>query len=240
MFLLAEPNPFPTVEDLCVHFARYETECFHDELFDYHDIEPPDTIIRSVAKRRCEYLAGRILAKGCLQEYGCYSTQVKSDDKRCPIWPPGLVGSISHTGKDAICVVGSKDNYAGIGVDIELMLTESTILDIKDSISSKPERQLLYQINLNNQKLFSLLFSAKEAIFKALYPQVLAFFDFSAVELFDCNLYHQRLVFTVQQDLCESARQGDYVEVHYCCDDVRVVTLCLVRTQAFSSNFSLS
>jgi len=101
---------------------------------------------------------------------------------RAPIWPQGLTGSISHTAQTCVAAVGLAREWAGIGVDLE----EATALDplLVDQICTRSEQIWLGQQPANERGLMAkLIFSAKEAAYKAQYAQSGTLFGFEALEL---------------------------------------------------------
>lgn len=68
-------------------------------------------------KRQAEHLAGRIAAVHALREYGSKAVP-GIGERRQPLWPPGLFGSISHSASTALAVVSPRP----IGLDIDAIL----------------------------------------------------------------------------------------------------------------------
>jgi len=73
--------------------------------------------------RRREYLAGRLAARGALQQLGCEQPTVGMVNY-LPVWPAGCCGSISHSGGLAVAVAGRTPPWRSLGIDIELQMTE--------------------------------------------------------------------------------------------------------------------
>lgn len=98
-----------------------------------------------------------------------------------PVWPNGYVGSISHCRSLAIAVVASSVSpITQIGVDVE----EAEPLDpsLWDSICTPGEMRWLR--DQTTPSLWAkVLFSIKEAAFKAHYPLIRRAFDFQDFEV---------------------------------------------------------
>jgi 4'-phosphopantetheinyl transferase EntD len=118
----------------------------------------------AVPSRQCEFIGGRQCARTAVEELGVISQEILKDAEGLPIWPAGLVGSISHSRGLCGAVVGSRDRYSCIGLDIERTdrLSDSALR----RVMHPKERECLGQ----SQWVGSVLFSAKEAFFKAQYP----------------------------------------------------------------------
>ena len=146
----------------------------------------PDALRHAAAKRKSEYLAGRLCAAYALRAAGLPEAVGTKD--RAPVWPIGAVGSISHSDARAVAVV-SRD-LAGLGVDIEPLLTPAQALDIQDMILTKAEADM-QPPDLTFPEFLTLLFSAKEALYKALSARLLqmpAFLDVVLVEMTPATL----------------------------------------------------
>lgn len=123
--------------------------------------------------RKSEFLLSRILIHQVLNEsfhMDYYDFSVNED--RSPNWPAGFIGSISHT-KEYVAIAIS--NTASIlGIDIE------QIDRMKSEIANKIiiNEDVKSVLGLEEAQLNTLIFSAKEALYKALYPKVKKFFGF--------------------------------------------------------------
>lgn len=134
---------------------------------------------RAADVRRREFAAGRWCAHEALSALGQDFDALLRDDDRLPVWPEGLVGSISHTREVAVAVVGRTDHWCGLGVDIE---TRSGLeRHLWDKILTPAERAALPPGREESAALA--LFCAKEALYKAWYPLRRVFLGFHDVEL---------------------------------------------------------
>lgn len=121
-------------------------------------------VARAVAGRQCEFAAGRRAARDAMRQLGQSPCAIPAAPDRAPIWPEGMSGSISHT--RSLCVAVVTRGAASIGIDLE----EATPLNpqLIPTICT-PEEQM--QIAGDDMALRAkLIFSAKEAAYKAQYP----------------------------------------------------------------------
>jgi 4'-phosphopantetheinyl transferase EntD len=78
----------------------------------------PDHLHRAVLKRQVEFLAGRVCAQQALEVLpGHKPGAIPPQPDRAPGWPPGIVGSITHTKGYAAALVALETHYQGLGVD---------------------------------------------------------------------------------------------------------------------------
>lgn len=118
--------------------------------------------------RKREFTAGRAVAKEAISALGIDCQAVPRDPYGCPEWPTLVVGSISHKGGFCGALVGSSCTYNSVGFDIEFVeeLNRSTWT----TFTSENELAACSIENLTEEYLANILFCAKEACFKALFP----------------------------------------------------------------------
>ena len=120
---------------------------------------------------------------------------------RNPIWPAGFIASITHTDNIAICAASYKHDHEYLGIDLEKRLNLKFVTEIKYSIINLQEENLLLKCELSFEDAFTLTFSAKESLFKALYPRVGRYFDFSAVQVIDICCSTNKFTIILLEDL---------------------------------------
>ena len=129
-----------------------------------------------VAKRRAEFTHGRFCARSAMTLLGVDSGSIGKGPNREPIWPSGIVGSISHTGAAAAAIVSRSSRHASIGLDMEI--AEPLQADLIPMIL-RPEENLA-----SDGTRAKLIFSIKESIYKCLYPLTQAYIDFLDMEVY--------------------------------------------------------
>jgi 4'-phosphopantetheinyl transferase EntD len=139
-------------------------------------------IINAPEKRRIEFLAGRLAARMAMEKLGVGRSAIPVGEAREPIWPTGLVGSISHCSCHAVAVVSKVTEVSGLGVDIE-RCGEIREGDWK-YIFTRTEIDFLRRLSTEEQCIFAtVLFSAKEAYFKMQFPVTRSWIDFTGVTI---------------------------------------------------------
>ncbi|CAI0725363.1 phosphopantetheinyltransferase component of enterobactin synthase multienzyme complex [Serratia proteamaculans] len=187
------------------HFflAHYQDSCF-DEI----GMTLPDHLARAVPKRRAEYLAGRYLARELLTSLGFVDFTLLRGEDRAPLWPPGIAGALSHNADTALCAVHRETGLGGVGLDVETLIPVARAEDLWRAIVSEAEcEQLRAQPQAFNQ-LLTLVFSAKESLFKALYPQVRSYFDFLDARLVALNPQQQTFELELLKQLTPHCHVG--------------------------------
>lgn len=163
-------SPFPP--GIAFALARDATEA------DLLPAEAADLSPRAVAKRRQDFQNGRLAAARCLAHLNLPRTPIRSGSDRAPIWPDGVIGSLTHSGGIALAAMGRCAEWSAIGLDLE-HLSGVRRLAIAERIADADERSWIGQ----SRRRLMAVFSAKESIFKALYPAHQAWFGFEAVTL---------------------------------------------------------
>ena len=114
--------------------------------------------------REQEYSLGRYCAKKALNAIGIYCNEIQSSSYGFPIWPKGIVGSISHSKGTCLSVVAKSEDFRTIGIDVEQFNR------IKErSIERITHPKEIAEIGSDLKKA-TLLFSIKEAFYKAQFP----------------------------------------------------------------------
>ncbi|WP_102110520.1 4'-phosphopantetheinyl transferase family protein [Oceaniglobus roseus] len=132
---------------------------------------------RMVDTRQREFTAGRFAARRAMAELGVPPQPVLPGQDRAPVWPEGLVGSLSHCHRLCICALGRSPDVRALGVDVE----PNTILEAEllETVCTRSECDWLYrQRDETRGFLAKLLFSAKETAYKAQYPLTGAILDY--------------------------------------------------------------
>jgi len=160
----------------------------------------PQTLRKAAPRRQVEWVLGRHCAYRAGQGLGIeVPRDLASGADRAPIWPAGIVGSITHKEGLVVAAVARQADVLGLGIDSERMIESDTLADITRLIASSAEVVLAetYAAQLDRESFFSLLFSAKESLYKCLYPSVRKFFSYLEAELesvdFEAGRFHARL-----------------------------------------------
>ncbi|BET97967.1 4'-phosphopantetheinyl transferase family protein [Xenorhabdus taiwanensis] len=194
--------------DLHVIKTYFDPSYYRDALFDECGITYPSQLQNAVNKRRAEYLAARYCTQQVLNRLGYSDFQVTNSQDRSPIWPDNICGSISHSANCAIAFAASCNNYRMIGIDIEQEIKPDTIKSVSSSIINDNEMKLLTECPLPFAQVFTLAFSIKESLFKALYPHVKRFFDFHAAEITSIDHRDYAISIKLLQTLSDEYRAG--------------------------------
>ena len=132
------------------------------------------------AKRRLEFNHGRSCARQALQQLGYPNCPIPVSEDRAPIWPTAVVGSISHCGSSAAAVVAKSNAANGLGIDLE----ERVGLDSKLlTMICCAEELASFNGNETDRLLAKVIFSAKESLYKCVWPEIRRFIDFLDVEI---------------------------------------------------------
>ena len=168
--------------------------------------------------RQMEFAAGRACARRALEKVGfAERADLLSDADGVPGWPEAYVGSISHSRGLALAVAAPNSVVSLLGVDLEKTnrLTEAAIKRVVH-----PREDKFVQ---GDQTRASILFSLKEAFYKAQYPRDRSNGNFHDLILEvdpDAGRAHAvELAPRFQQDLLE-------LQFTYCVVGDRVVSLC--------------
>ncbi len=122
---------------------------------------------RAVPKRRREFITARHCAREALTQLGVDAGPILRGDKGEPLWPRGIVGSITHTDGYRAAIAAHAMAVRSVGIDSEPhetlpegVLEHTSIAAERDVLSTRPQ-------GLHWDRL---LFCAKETTYKAWFP----------------------------------------------------------------------
>jgi 4'-phosphopantetheinyl transferase EntD len=154
--------------------------------------DPPDVelfeseravVAGAVEKRQLEFTSVRYCAREALAALGHPPAPLLNSKRGAPLWPAGVVGSMTHcAGYRAAAVARDTDVYT-MGIDAEPH--HELPSGVLPSISLPEERAQLARLSLSDRSVHwdRLLFSCKEAVFKAWYPVTLRELGFEEASL---------------------------------------------------------
>jgi 4'-phosphopantetheinyl transferase EntD len=125
----------------------------------------------AVPVRLQQFAAGRLCARRALAQFGIEDFPLRTADDRQPIWPPSLVGSITHTAGFCAAAVAERARILALGLDTEVV--GDVNVKIWPSICTPAELAWVgSQPGALRPAAVTLIFSAKEAFYKCQYPLV--------------------------------------------------------------------
>ncbi|GAA4131457.1 4'-phosphopantetheinyl transferase [Aminobacter aganoensis] len=140
-------------------------------------------VSRATEPRRREFAAGRALARQAMASLGVAQAAIPAAADRAPVWPTGIVGSISHCSDWCVAAVARESQEcSSIGIDVEPAIPLDD--DLLDVICTDAElRWLGRQPAGQRLMLAKAIFSAKESFYKSQYPLSKTLIDFQAVTI---------------------------------------------------------
>lgn len=138
--------------------ADLDTELFAEEV---------RSLGRAVQRRRREFETGRACARRALARLGLPATAIASGAAGEPLWPAGVVGSITHCAGLRACAVARARDVRALGIDAE---PDAPLpAGVLEAIASGGERDAL-AAHPDGIAWDRILFSCKEAVHKSWYP----------------------------------------------------------------------
>lgn len=133
--------------------------------------------------RRREFEMGRACASRALEMLGETVAPVPRSHHGGPLWPGGIVGSITHCLGYVAAAVGRSSLFASIGIDAEP--NEPTSDGVLALIASQQEIRRLKELYASKRGVHwsRVLFSAKEAVYKAWFPLEQRWIGFQDVDV---------------------------------------------------------
>ncbi|MFH9070345.1 4'-phosphopantetheinyl transferase family protein [Streptomyces alboflavus] len=128
-------------------------------------------VAKAVPKRQREFTTARHCARTALARIDVPPGPIPRGDKGAPVWPEGVVGSMTHCLGYRAAVVARAGAVISVGVDAEPAepLSDPGVLEL---VSDEKERAALAALAVTEPAVpwDRLLFSAKETVYKAWFP----------------------------------------------------------------------
>jgi len=182
MILKAEEPPMIIPHAATVSF-QYDATAFGPEWATELGIEIPKQYARAVLSRQADFVAGRVAAREAMRKLDMPISSVGVTEQREPVWPVGVVGSITHTGNFVCAAVARTIDYQGIGIDAEFIIDGKKLPGVSKLVCTHKETALFKKSSFSDAEITTLCFSAKESIYKCLHPLIGRFMDFKDLEI---------------------------------------------------------
>lgn len=138
---------------------------------------------RATEKRRVEFTTTRHCARLALTELGVAPVAIPTGDSREPIWPAGVIGTLTHCEGYRAAAVGRNNDFASVGIDAEPH--EPLPAGSLGLVAGTEERGHLNQLAAGHPEVHwdCALFSAKESVYKAWFPLARRWLGFEDVNI---------------------------------------------------------
>jgi len=136
----------------------------------------------AIARRQREFAAGRAAVRLALRSLGWPACAIPAREDRSPVWPDGLVGSITHNSDICVVVLARQDDCASLGIDLE---SDSAVdASVWSSLCTAWELGAIGQAGRSLQAFVATrFFTAKEAFYKWQFQTTGSMLDFNEVEV---------------------------------------------------------
>lgn len=124
----------------------------------------------AVERRRIDFAGARACAREAMSRLGVPAGPILRGGRGMPVWPPGLVGTLTHTDGLRAAALASTGRVRSLGLDVEQHAP--LVAGVLEAISL-PEEAAWVRVaraEVADVAWDALLFTAKEATYKAWFP----------------------------------------------------------------------
>ncbi|MFJ4823210.1 4'-phosphopantetheinyl transferase [Streptomyces bacillaris] len=145
--------------------------------------EEEELIARAVPKRRSDFATARACARRAMGKLGLEPVAVLHGKRGMPLWPEGIVGSLTHCEGYRAAALARAGDVLSLGIDAEPHAPLPDGVAELVVLPSERERFAAAGGEAGDIHWDRLLFSAKESVFKTWYPLTLTELDFEEADL---------------------------------------------------------
>jgi 4'-phosphopantetheinyl transferase EntD len=163
----------------CVAVAEYPGDAVRmDSIF------PAEAALvgeRTVRTRQGEFAAGRACAHCALRALGLPARPVLRGKHGEPLWPSGVVGSITHCSGYTAAAVAHDEDISALGIDAANDVPLSA--EVASLVTTESEREWAQLHRDDAVHWETVIFSAKESLYKAWFPLARRWLGFHEAEV---------------------------------------------------------
>jgi enterobactin synthetase component D len=177
---------------------------------DVESVVVPPALAFALPRRRTQFRSGRYCAMKAIEALDglCAEPQIGRSVNGAPVWPKGIVGSITHTDDFAAAAVALTSDARAVGIDTERIMSDSQARNVGCIVAWPAEVAHARTAGLSRLEAVTLVFSAKESIFKCLHPIVACYFDFHDVRIVEVDGPRRTFTARVVRTLSEAFPAG--------------------------------
>jgi 4'-phosphopantetheinyl transferase EntD len=127
--------------------------------------------------RRRDFTTGRTCARQALVKLGVPPKPIIPGPSREPLWPEGVVGSITHCARYAAAAVAKRQDFCSIGIDAEPH--QELPAGVLRKVALPEEVKWLRTFSDTGIYWDRVLFSAKESVYKTWFPLTQSWLGFA-------------------------------------------------------------
>ncbi|TQV68003.1 4'-phosphopantetheinyl transferase superfamily protein [Exilibacterium tricleocarpae] len=219
--------------------CHFRPEQFTEFAFERYGVHQPATLFNAVAKRKSEFLAGRYCSSRALVNVFGTDSRIDINPDRSPKWPHGVVGSITHSKDRAAAIVASDKEYIGLGIDFEKLMAFPQAQELQHQILADQDLECEELRQCGTGFFITLAFSAKESLYKALYPTTQQYMEFQ--DLYIKRVGTNAVTLSLLKTLNSNWQCGTDFEILYAKYDDEIFTMaCLENALPAESTRKIS
>ncbi len=186
----------------------------------------PEALQDAGCKRLRSFMAGRLCAEEAIRRrralseplhesgpVGQLETSIGMGQSGAPVWPliggQRLVGSITHSDRWAVAVVCPSTSIRCIGIDCEESMDAQSHAAVLQLCFTHEEHRR-FPVLSTDATLASVVFSAKEALYKAVWPILGRYVDFKEVQVLALDSVAGTLGFESSSDDLDALLRGHW------------------------------
>ncbi|MGY3621912.1 4'-phosphopantetheinyl transferase family protein [Bradyrhizobium sp. USDA 10063] len=209
--------------EFVAHFSHPSSDRLPRLIGENWEDQLPHHMRNCVPKRQHEFIIGRYCAYRAVRQIQPdfdWRMQIGRGPTGAPVWPDGIIGSITHTDGHIAAAAAHRDRVDAIGIDSERILSAEVAHEVSSLVVSTSELvRIASTTQLDPIKALTLCFSAKESLFKCLHPLIDQYFDYLDAEVVSVQVEARRFGIRLGRSLSSYLPLGMVLFGHFACGD---------------------
>jgi 4'-phosphopantetheinyl transferase EntD len=162
-----------------------------------------------------EFVGARACAEESLKHFKIQQAIILKSDSGAPIWPSNIVGSLSHSKNTAMSISVGADKFHGVGLDIETIIHDDRRETISKKVTRQEDEALLLNYKDTINEIMTLIFSAKESLYKCINPITNIFFGFEHAYLNQIDIESRKFSIVLDSSIPELKNYNGQYNGHF-------------------------
>ena len=184
-----------------------------------------DYTVKMTINRQNSFLLGRYCAHACMNKLRIAEKTITASKFGMPIFE-SVSGSIAHSNTHAIACLSNSKSIFSVGIDIENIVSNQDAVRLVNFIFTKVEYNRFWIASQYPKKhIFTLIFSLKESIYKAISGSIKKPINFKMIEIIEIDYINSSAKFLLHDDYSKASGRMYITNFTVCRENIACITI---------------